>query len=101
LSLILNAFFEELICTGYLFNQFAAKHGSLFALLLTVLLRMSCHTYQGPVHMLGIGVVFLIYGGWYWYTRNLWTLIFAHAFADFVSAGTLKLLFDHLQSLRH
>jgi hypothetical protein len=31
-------------------------------LLLTVLLRMSCHTYQGPVHMLGIGMVFLLFG---------------------------------------
>jgi membrane protease YdiL (CAAX protease family) len=101
LSLTINAFFEELICTGYLFNQFASKHGPLFALLLIVLLRMSCHTYQGPVHMLCIGVVFLIYGGWYWYTRNLWTLIFAHAFADIISLGTLKVLLDHFSSLAH
>jgi len=92
-SMILNAFFEEMTCMGYAFNQFAAKHGPLFALLLTVLLRMSCHSYQGPVHMLGIGVVFTLFGLCYWHTRNLWTLIFAHAALDICSTGFIKLLF--------
>jgi membrane protease YdiL (CAAX protease family) len=91
-TMTLNAFFEELICMGYAFNQFAAKLGTALALFLTVLLRMSCHTYQGPTHVMGIGVVFLIFGLWYWRTRNLWTLIFAHALLDTISIGLLKLL---------
>lgn len=93
-TMILNAFFEELICMGYFFNQFAAKQGPLFALLLTVLLRMSCHTYQGPVHILGIGVLFSIYGLWYWQTRNLWPLIVAHALLDLGSVGLLKTIYS-------
>jgi membrane protease YdiL (CAAX protease family) len=93
LSMILNAFYEEMTCMGYAFNQFAAKRGPLFALLLTVLLRMSCHSYQGPVHMLGIGMVFTLFGICYWYTRNLWPLIFAHAALDICSTGFIKLLF--------
>jgi uncharacterized protein len=92
-SMILNAFFEEMTCMGYAFNQFAAKRGPFFALLLTVLLRMSCHTYQGPVHMLGIGMVFLLFGLWYWRTRNLWPLIVAHASLDICSTGFVKLFF--------
>ena len=94
-SLVLNAFFEELTCTGYAFNQLAAKRGPLFALLLVVLMRMACHTYQGPVHVVGIGVLFLIYGLWYWYTRNLWTLIFAHAVLDLASVAVLKAVAGH------
>jgi membrane protease YdiL (CAAX protease family) len=91
-AMILNAFLEEIICTAYAFNQFAAKQGPLFALLLTVLLRMGCHTYQGPIHALGIGAVFFVYGLWYWQTRNVWTLIFAHALLDLGSLSAIKLL---------
>jgi len=92
-TLVLNAFFEEMTCMGYVFNQFAAKRGPVFALIVTVILRMACHTYQGPVHMLGIGMVFTIFGIWYWYSRNLWPLIVGHAFLDIVSTGLLKMIF--------
>jgi membrane protease YdiL (CAAX protease family) len=92
-TMVLNAFYEELTCIGYAFNQFAAKRGPLFALLLTVLLRMSCHSYQGPVHMLGIGTVFLFFGLLYWHLRNLWPLILAHALLDLSSTGIVKLIF--------
>ncbi len=94
-AMILNAFFEELICMGYIFNQLAMRLGPALALFITVLLRMSCHTYQGGVHVLGIGVVFLISGLWYWRTRNLWTLIFAHALLDIGMAAAVKLVFSH------
>ena len=52
--MILNAFMEELICMGYFFTQVAAKQGPLAALLLTVLLRMAYHTYQGPLNAVSI-----------------------------------------------
>jgi len=93
-AMILNAFFEEMTCMGYVFNQFAVKRGPVFALILTVALRMACHTYQGPIHMLGIGVVFTIFGLWYWYARNLWPLIAAHAFLDIFSTGMMKIFFS-------
>ena len=91
-AMIFNAFFEELTCMGYAFTQFAAKRGPLFALFLTVILRMSCHSYQGPVHMLGIGVVFLLAGLVYWRTRNLWPLVIAHALIDIFSSALVKIL---------
>ena len=52
---------------------------------------MLCHTYQGFVHMAGVGTLFLIYGLVYWRTRNLWILIFAHALLDICNVGALKL----------
>jgi membrane protease YdiL (CAAX protease family) len=91
-AMVLNAFLEEIVCTSYAFNQFAAKRGPLFALLLVVLLRMACHTYQGPVHMLGIGAVFFVFGAWYGWRRNVWTIVFAHALIDLASMSFLKLL---------
>ena len=89
-AMILNGFYEEITCMGYAFNQFATKLGPFFALVLTVLLRMSCHTYQGLVHAVGIGAVFFVSGLVYWWTRNLWPLILAHIIVDAVSMGVLK-----------
>ena len=95
-ALFLNAYFEELTCTAYIFTQFAAKKGPLFALVLTVALRMSCHTYQGVLSCLGIGAVFLVSGLWYWRTRNLWILILSHAILDIFSIGLVKFIGGHL-----
>jgi membrane protease YdiL (CAAX protease family) len=89
-AMVLNAFLEEIVCTAYAFNQFAARHGPFFALVLTVVLRTACHTYQGFVHAIGIGAVFTIYGLCYWRTRNVWTLIFAHALLDLGSLSVIK-----------
>jgi membrane protease YdiL (CAAX protease family) len=89
-AVVFNAFFEEITCTSYMFSQFAAKRGPLFALLLTVLVRMGYHTYEGPIHMLGIGAVFLVVGACYWWTRNVWPLIVAHALVDLGSMAFLK-----------
>ncbi len=89
-AVVFNAFFEEITCTSYMFNQFAARRGPFFALLLTVLVRMGYHTYEGPIHMLGIGVVFLVVGGCYWLTRQVWPLIVAHALVDLTSMAFLK-----------
>ncbi len=92
-AVVINGFFEEITCMGYAFNQFAAKRGPIFALVLIVLLRMSCHTYQGPIHALGIGAAFTVSGLVYWRTRNLWPLILAHIIADMLSFSAIKVLF--------
>jgi uncharacterized protein len=93
LAVTLNAFFEELTCMGYAFSQFAAKRGPVFALILTVVLRMSCHSYQGFVHMLGIGALFTFFGLVYWRTKNLWILIVAHTIIDALSFSAIKILY--------
>jgi len=93
-AMVLNAFFEEIICIGYAFNQFAAKQGPFFALLLIVMVRMAYHTYEGPIHMLGVGASFFVSGLVYWWTRNLWPLIVSHALIDLGSASFLKIAFS-------
>jgi hypothetical protein len=43
--------------------------------------------------MLGIGAVFFVAGAWYWWTRNVWTLIVAHALVDLLSMAALKIVY--------
>lgn len=93
-AMIVNAFLEEITCMGYLFNQLAARRGPVVALIVTVFLRVSCHTYQDPVHLAGIAMLFTIYAAFYWYVRKLWPLIFAHLTLDIVSMSVLKFIFS-------
>lgn len=92
-AMIINAFLEEIMCMGYIFNQLAARRGPAVALVVTVFLRVACHTYQDPVHLAGIAVLFTIYGVWYWRTRKLWPLIFAHLLLDIASMSVVKVVF--------
>lgn len=79
---ILNAYAEEIPMLSYAFNQFAAKHGPFFALILTTLLRISYHTYQGIAPTIALSAIFLIFGIYYWRTRNVWPVIMAHILYD-------------------
>jgi membrane protease YdiL (CAAX protease family) len=90
LGSVINALLEEIACTAYFFCQVAARHGPLAALLLTDLLRMGYHTYQGPLHMLGVGAVFLVLDGYYAVRKNLWAVVIAHAGSDIISFAVLK-----------
>lgn len=89
----LNAFYEELIYMSYFFNQCAAKAGPGIALVLTMLVRLAIHTYQGTEHVLQLGIWSLMFGLWYWWGRKVWPLIVAHASIDLISLGVLKILF--------
>jgi membrane protease YdiL (CAAX protease family) len=95
-AMIVNAFAEELVFMGYIFNQIAARSGPAFALPVTVFLRMACHTYQDPMHLAGIGVLFTVFAVWYWRGRKLWPLIFAHTLLD-TTSFTFILLIVHLR----
>jgi membrane protease YdiL (CAAX protease family) len=92
-AMIINAFLEELVCMGYIFNQLAARRGPRVALVVTVFLRMACHTYQDPIHLAAIGVLFTIFALWYWKGRRLWPLIFAHILLDLGTAAFMKIHF--------
>ncbi len=79
---VLNAFFEEITFLSYAFNQLAMKRGPRFAMVMTLLLRMSCHTYHGPIYIWGTMATFMVATFWYWRTRNVWPIIVGHALFD-------------------
>jgi membrane protease YdiL (CAAX protease family) len=89
-SVVLNAFYEEIVYMGYGFNLWAAKYGARTAVWLSILARLVVHTYQGTEHILFIGVWATIFGVWYRYHRAVWPLILAHLMIDLLSFGLLK-----------
>ena len=91
-AMIINAFAEELVFMGYIFNNVAARRGPAIALVVTIFLRVACHTYQDPMHLAGIAVLFTIFAIWYWFGRKLWPLIFAHTLLDTTSFSLIQLL---------
>lgn len=48
-----------------------------------MLVRVLYHLYQGPLGAISILLTGTIFGIYYWKTRKLWPVAFAHIFADF------------------
>lgn len=90
---VVNAFFEELVYMGYGFNLWTAKYGPRAAVLLTIMVRLIVHTYQGTEHILPIAAWAVLFGVWYRYHRAVWPLILAHLMVDLISFGQLKVLY--------
>jgi len=79
---ILNALFEELLWLAYGVTALARRIGLKRACLVSILFRTSIHAYEGPLAVLGvlpIGIVFTVY---YARTRRVWPVIVAHALQD-------------------
>ena len=79
---ILNAVFEELLWLGYGVTALSRRIGLRRACIISVLLRTSVHVYEGPLAVVGvlpIGIVFTLY---FARTRRVWPVIVAHALQD-------------------
>ena len=78
---IVNGLYEETFLIGYLLPALAA-FGAPFAIGITVLVRVLYHLYQGPVGAVSVIAIGLIFAVYFWHTRKLWPVVFAHMFAD-------------------
>ena len=79
---ILNAVFEELLWLGYGVTALSRRIGLRRACMVSVLLRTGVHVYEGPLAVIGvlpIGIVFTFY---FARTRRVWPVIVAHALQD-------------------
>jgi membrane protease YdiL (CAAX protease family) len=84
LASVVNGIYEETFLVGYLVRGFAAL-GPGLALGLSVLVRLLYHVYQGPIGSLSVVVFGLVVGAFYWRTRALWPVVFAHALQDVIA----------------
>ncbi len=85
---IYNALFEELLWLALGIAAFR-RFGLATAATVSVALRLLAHAYQGPlalVTILPIGIVFTIY---YLRNRRLWPIVVAHAFQDILALTLL------------
>lgn len=82
---IFNPIFEEFILVGYIVTAIRNKLGLVSCIILSVGFRLSFHIYQGPIILLSVlpmGILFTIY---FWHKRSIIPLILAHGLMDFLS----------------
>jgi membrane protease YdiL (CAAX protease family) len=79
---VVNGLYEEVFLVGYLLRALESL-GAPFAIGATGLVRVLYHLYQGPVGAVEVLVFGLIFAVYFWRTRKLWPLVFAHIVADF------------------
>jgi membrane protease YdiL (CAAX protease family) len=87
---IVNPIFEETFLCGYIMSALKpmsvlkAGHGAMLAINVSTGIRLCLHLYQGPLGVLSITPMGLIFSYWYARTGRLWPLIVAHALMDLV-----------------
>lgn len=80
---IINGWYEETFLLAYLMTA-VDKLGASTAIGISVLVRLLYHLYQGPVGAVSILVFGVIFTAYYWRSRKLWPVVFAHMLADFI-----------------
>jgi membrane protease YdiL (CAAX protease family) len=80
---MINGTFEEVFLLGFLLRGLRG-YGLSIAVGITLLVRVLCHLYQGPVGpiwVMGVGITFAVY---YIRSTQLWPPVFAHILWDIV-----------------
>lgn len=78
-----NPLFEELVVRGYTMSEVTALSGSrTFAILVSVLLQMSYHVYQGLLRCIGLTAAFLVFSIYFSRERRIIPVVIAHFWSD-------------------
>jgi membrane protease YdiL (CAAX protease family) len=86
---LINPVFEEFLLVGYVITSMRKKTGLFYCVAISVILRLLLHIYQGPIILISIlpmGVIFAVY---FWYKRSLLPLIIAHAIIDILGLSII------------
>ena len=89
LVVVLNPVFEELLFLGYIVRALE-RLGPVITYSTSLGLRALVHVYQGPLAVVAIVPMGLVYLYFYTKRRSIWPLIFAHAIADAVGLAFVK-----------
>jgi membrane protease YdiL (CAAX protease family) len=79
---LLNPVFEEMLWLGYGVGRLATRVGLRTAAVVSIVLRVAVHAYQGPWAILSILPVGVAFTWYYGRTRRLWPVIVAHVLFD-------------------
>ena len=83
LLILVNPFFEELIVRAYTMSEVVGLGGSrTMAILVSVLLQMSYHSYQGLLRGIGVATSFALAAIFFSQTRRIAPVIFTHFYFD-------------------
>lgn len=89
-----NGIFEEMFVAGYIITALREARGMWIAINVSTVVRLLYHIYQGPVGIVTIVPMGLLYGFVYARTRQLWPLIFAHVLIDIIGLSQLGRLLE-------
>ncbi|HEU4781314.1 MAG TPA: CPBP family intramembrane glutamic endopeptidase [Steroidobacteraceae bacterium] len=81
---VVHGIAEELFVAGYIITAIAPRRGMWVAINVSVVVRLLYHLYQGPIGVLTVVPMGLLYGYLYSRTRQLWPLIVAHVLLDLI-----------------
>lgn len=84
LASVVNGIFEELFVAGYIITSLTERRGMWVAINTSVVVRLLYHLYQGPIAVMTIVPMGLLYGYVYSRTRQLWPLVVAHVLVDII-----------------
>lgn len=88
----LNPFFEELIVRAYTMSEVISLGGGrTLAVIVSVIIQISYHLYQGLVHVLALIVIFTIFSIYFARTKKIMPIILAHLCLDWI--GLLSRVF--------
>jgi CAAX protease family protein len=79
---IVNPIFEEVFVCGYVIAALKGRIGTAGAVNVSMGIRLVCHLYQGPVGVVSIVPIGLVYAFYFARTGRLWPVILAHAVED-------------------
>lgn len=84
-----NPAFEEVLYLGYAATVIRGQYGRRAACVAAVALRMLVHVYQGPLALLTVLPVAVLFTGYYLRSGRLWPLILAHAVLDLLALAMI------------
>ena len=81
---VVNGVYEELFVAGYIITALTPVRGPWTAINVSTGVRLLYHLYQGPIGILTIVPLGILFGWVYVRTKQLWPLIVAHVLIDVV-----------------
>jgi len=81
---VVNGVYEELFVAGYIITVLTPVRGPWTAINVSTGVRLLYHLYQGPIGILTIVPLGILFGWVYVRTKQLWPLIVAHVLIDVI-----------------
>ena len=100
LIVVINSIFEEFLLIGYLFKRLE-KYNPVIVITISMLIRLSFHTYQGWISLVSIIPMGIVFGFYYYKFHQLWPLVIAHGLNNlFVFMSIHYQWFEKLQNMK-
>jgi membrane protease YdiL (CAAX protease family) len=81
---LINPFFEEILVTGYIIQSLKHRQGFWFAIHTSIFVRLLYHLYMGPMVIILIFPMGILFAYTYARWGKLWPIIFAHIVIDVI-----------------